>query len=109
MPAWKGAMRSEQEVYGAMERYADTVRRICALCLKNTSDTEDIFQEVFLKYALRSAPFGSVRPEFEPHFLKIPESSGTLRLTEFCPSPGTGQKPALTLYLTTVGKLHNRV
>ena len=53
--------------------------------------------------------FGSVRPEFEPHFLKIPESSGTLRLTEFCPSPGTGQKPALTPYLTTVGKLHNRV
>ena len=44
-----------------------------------------------------------MRPEFEPHFLKIPESSGTLRPTEFYPSPGTGQKPALTPYLTTVG------
>lgn len=53
--------------------------------------------------------FGSVRPEFEPHISKIPESSGTLRPTEFCPSPGTGQKPALTPYLTTVGKFHNRV
>ncbi len=56
-------MRSKQEVYGAMERYADTVRRICALCLKNASDTEDIFQEVFLKYALRSAPFESAEHE----------------------------------------------
>ena len=53
--------------------------------------------------------FGSVRPEFEPHFPKTPESSVTLRPTEFYPSPGTGQKPALTPYLTTVGKLHNRV
>lgn len=53
--------------------------------------------------------FGSVRPEFEPHFPKTPESSGTLRPTEFYPSPGTGQKPALTPYLTTVEKLHNRV
>jgi len=44
-----------------------------------------------------------VRPAFEPHFSKIPETSGTLRLTEFCPSPVTGQKPALTPYLTTVG------
>lgn len=53
--------------------------------------------------------FGSVRPEFEPHFPEIPESSGTLRPTEFCPPLGTGQKPALTPYLTTIRKLHNRV
>ena len=53
--------------------------------------------------------FGSVRPEFEPHFLKIPENSGTLSLTEFYPSPGIGQKPALTPYLTTIRKFHNRV
>lgn len=50
-------MRSEQEVNRAVDRYADTVKRICILYLKNTSDTEDIFQEVFLKYALSSVLF----------------------------------------------------
>ena len=42
-------MRSEQEAIQAIERYADTVRRICMLHLKNHADTEDIFQTVFLK------------------------------------------------------------
>lgn len=50
-------MRSEQEVNHAIERYADTVQRICMLYLKNHADTEDIFQTVFLKYALSSASF----------------------------------------------------
>ncbi|MBR3705281.1 MAG: sigma-70 family RNA polymerase sigma factor [Oscillospiraceae bacterium] len=50
-------MRSEQETITAIERYADTVRRICFVHLKSIDDTEDIFQEVFLKYALRSADF----------------------------------------------------
>lgn len=50
-------MRSNQEVNSAIERYADTVRRICFVHLKNYSDTEDIFQTVFLKYALSSAAF----------------------------------------------------
>ena len=40
-------MRSEQEVNQAIDQYADTVKRICMLYLKNASDTEDIFQEVF--------------------------------------------------------------
>ena len=52
-------MRSEQEVNRAIDLYADTVKRICVLYLKNTSDTEDIFQEVFLKYALSSVSFES--------------------------------------------------
>ncbi len=56
-------MRSEQEVNQAIDQYADTVKRICMLYLKNASDTEDIFQEVFLKYALCSAIFQS--PEHE--------------------------------------------
>lgn len=51
-------MRSNQEVERAIERYADMVRRICMVHLKNISDTEDIFQTVFLKYALCSADFG---------------------------------------------------
>ena len=50
-------MQSEQEVNRAIECYADTVKRICILHLKNVSDTEDIFQEVFLKYAMSDIVF----------------------------------------------------
>lgn len=56
-------MRSEQEVNRAVEKYADTVRRICLVHLKNYADTEDIFQTVFVKYLLHTAPFAS--PEHE--------------------------------------------
>lgn len=52
-------MRSEEEVNSAIERYADTVRRLCVVHLKNSADTEDIFQTVFLKYALHTQPFAS--------------------------------------------------
>lgn len=50
-------MRDEQEVNAALERYADTVRRVCMIYLKNYADTEDIFQTVFLKYVLSSVSF----------------------------------------------------
>lgn len=50
-------MRSEQETARAMERYADMVRRLCLIHLKNQADSEDIFQNVFLKYVLSSAVF----------------------------------------------------
>ena len=56
-------MRSEQEVNDAIERYADTVRRICMVHLKNHADTEDIFQTVFLKYALSGTRFESQEHE----------------------------------------------
>ena len=56
-------MRSEQEVNRAMERHADTVRRLCLIHLKNHADTEDIFQTVFLKYALSSVRFESEEHE----------------------------------------------
>lgn len=56
-------MRSEQEVNRAMERHADTVRRLCLIHLKNHADTEDIFQNVFLKYALSSIRFESEEHE----------------------------------------------
>ena len=56
-------MRSEEAVRAAIERYADTVRRLCMVHVKSYADTEDIFQTVFLKYALRSEPFAS--PEHE--------------------------------------------
>lgn len=56
-------MRSEEEANRAIEQYADTVRRICMVHLKNEADTEDIFQTVFLKYVLHSVPFEN--PEHE--------------------------------------------
>lgn len=56
-------MRSEYEVNQAIERYADTVRRLCMIHLKNYADTEDIFQTVFLKYALCSVTFESAKHE----------------------------------------------
>lgn len=52
-------MRNEQEVNRAVEQYADTVRRLCVVRLKNRADAEDVFQTVFLKYALHTAPFES--------------------------------------------------
>lgn len=40
-----------------VQQYADTVRRLCMIHLKNYHDTEDIFQNVFLKYVLSSVVF----------------------------------------------------
>ena len=56
-------MRSEQEVIRAIDSYADTVRRICFVHLKSQQDTEDIFQEVFLKYVLRGDAFEDLSHE----------------------------------------------
>lgn len=50
-------MRSEGETRRAINQYADMVRRICLLHLKNRTDTEDVFQDVFLKYAMHDAAF----------------------------------------------------
>ncbi len=52
-------MKTEAEANRAIEKYADTVRRICFVYLKNQADTEDIFQDVFLKYILNKKPFKS--------------------------------------------------
>ena len=56
-------MRSEEEANRAIERYSDTVRRLCMIHLKNEADTEDIFQTVFLKYVLSSVSFESEEHE----------------------------------------------
>ena len=45
-------MRSEDQVRQAMDEYGDMVWRVCMVHLKNTADSEDILQNVFLKYAL---------------------------------------------------------
>lgn len=56
-------MRSETEINQAVDEYSDMVRRLCMLHLKNYADTEDIFQTVFLKYALSSVEFKSKEHE----------------------------------------------
>lgn len=56
-------MRSEQEANRAVEQYGDMVRRLCMMHLKNDADTEDIFQNVFLKYVLSSVEFESEEHE----------------------------------------------
>lgn len=50
-------MRSEEAVREAIDRYADMVKRICFIHLKNEADTEDILQTVFLKYAMSDVAF----------------------------------------------------
>lgn len=52
-------MKSEEDLSRVMEAYADMVRRICFLHLKNKHDTEDVFQNVYLKYLLYDKPFES--------------------------------------------------
>ena len=56
-------MRSQQETNRAIEKYADTVYRICLLHLKNHADSEDIFQNVFLKYVTYPKDFESEEHE----------------------------------------------
>lgn len=63
-------MRSEQEANRAIEEYADTVRRICMVHLKNYADTEDIFQNVFLKYVLSDRVFES-REHEKAWFIRV--------------------------------------
>ena len=61
---WKGMpMRTEAEVNSAIDRYSDMVLRLCMVNLKNSTDAEDIFQNVFLKYALSSIQFESEEHE----------------------------------------------
>ena len=50
-------MRSEQEINNAIDKYSDMVWRLCMLHLKNRADTEDIFQTVFIKYAIHNKAF----------------------------------------------------
>ena len=63
-------MRSERETNEAIERYGDTVRRLCMLHLKNEADTQDIFQTVFLKYLLYTADFES-REHEKAWFIRV--------------------------------------
>lgn len=50
-------MKNSEEMNRAVEKYADMVRRICLVHLKNKHDMEDVFQNVFLKYMLYKGSF----------------------------------------------------
>lgn len=52
-------MKSDEDLSRVMEAYADMVRRICFVHLKNRHDTEDIFQNVYLKYLVHEKVFES--------------------------------------------------
>ena len=56
-------MRSEHEANLAIEKYSDMVKRICFLHLKNEFDTEDIFQNVFIKYLVYEGEFENAEHE----------------------------------------------
>ena len=56
-------MRSESEVNRAVEQYADLIQRICFYHLKNRADTEDVFQNVFMKYMMCDEPFSNEEHE----------------------------------------------
>lgn len=56
-------MKSAEEINAALEAYADMVRRICFLHLKNGYDTEDVFQNVYMKYMLYEGDFESSEHE----------------------------------------------
>lgn len=52
-------MDRRAETERAVERYADMIRRICLCHLKSREDTEDVLQNVFLKYMLYDGTFDS--------------------------------------------------
>lgn len=56
-------MKSTEDVNRVMDAYADMVRRICFVHLKNRHDTEDVFQNVYMKYLLYEGAFESIEHE----------------------------------------------
>jgi RNA polymerase sigma-70 factor (ECF subfamily) len=52
-------MRDEIAANRALALYADMVRRICFLHLRNNADVEDVFKDGFLKYILHDKEFES--------------------------------------------------
>ncbi|MEG0284099.1 MAG: sigma-70 family RNA polymerase sigma factor [Erysipelotrichales bacterium] len=56
-------MKSELEVENAITLYADMVKRICFMNLKKEADVDDIFQNVFFKFATNEKEFESAENE----------------------------------------------
>ena len=56
-------MKSQEDLTRVMETYGDMVRRICFVHLKNRHDTEDVFQNVYMKYLLHTTSFETAEHE----------------------------------------------
>ncbi|MBS6374223.1 MAG: sigma-70 family RNA polymerase sigma factor [Erysipelotrichaceae bacterium] len=56
-------MRCEEEVSQAIDKYGDMIRRICFIHLKKETDVDDIFQNVFIKYATKDIAYASAEHE----------------------------------------------
>lgn len=67
-------MRTEEDIRETVEQYSDTVRRICLVNLKNQADTEDIFQNVFFKYAQNNQTFESAEHK-KAWFITVTENA----------------------------------
>lgn len=52
-------MKTEKELTAAVNKYGDLVLRLCLIHLKNKADSDDIFQEVFLRYYRHNGSFES--------------------------------------------------
>jgi RNA polymerase sigma-70 factor (ECF subfamily) len=50
---------TNEEFEQSYRRYADMVTRVCFMRLKNTADTQDALQEVFLRLLKHNRPFAS--------------------------------------------------
>lgn len=51
------ALRTDEEITRIYEKYVDTVYRVCFMMLKNTSETEDATQNVFIKFMRDNTEF----------------------------------------------------
>jgi RNA polymerase sigma-70 factor (ECF subfamily) len=54
---------SDEYIKDTVVRYSDTLLRLCYTYVKNTSDAEDLTQEVFLSLIKRNLPFESEEHE----------------------------------------------
>ena len=56
-------LKSTEDLNRVMDAYADMIRRICFVHLKNKYDTEDVFQNVYMKYLLHEESFENIEHE----------------------------------------------
>ena len=52
-------LRTDEEITRVYEKFVDTVYRVCFMMLKNTSETEDATQNVFIKFMRDDKEFTS--------------------------------------------------
>ena len=48
-----------EQLEQVIRTYADTVYRLAYACMRNSTDADDVFQDVFLKYAEKGPAFAS--------------------------------------------------